>query len=254
MLLRICLILAILAGVGVIVVSQVKVKPHIQSIIDEREKNAKDRDMEKGAKVKALAELKKKGEELTQTQKKLGETETQLAAASARAAEQEKRGNELQQNWDKTKQELTGTQQKLSRWTLIGLEPEQIKSVVDSEKNLRAENAALDQEKKIIFKQWQRDKAELVRYKQGDDTGEAALPAGLKGQVVAVDPKWNFVILNIGETNGVLQNGVMMVSRQSKLVGKVRIMSVQPGRSIANIIPSWKMAEVMEGDLVLSLY
>ena len=41
MLLRIFLILAILAGIGVIAVSELKVKPQIKGIIDERESNLK---------------------------------------------------------------------------------------------------------------------------------------------------------------------------------------------------------------------
>ena len=80
---------------------------------------------------------------------------------------------------------------------------------------------------------------------------DVPLPAGLKGKILVVDPKWDFVVLDIGEAQGVLQNGVMMVSRNSKLVAKVKIMSVESNRSIANIIPNWKLGEVMEGDLVL---
>jgi ribosomal protein L24 len=74
---------------------------------------------------------------------------------------------------------------------------------------------------------------------------------GLRGKVLVVDPKWNFVVLDIGETNGVVQNGVMMISRNSKLVAKVRIMNLEAGRSIANIMPGWKLGEVMEGDQAL---
>ena len=48
-----------------------------------------------------------------------------------------------------------------------------------------------------------------------------ALPAGLKGKVVVVDPKWDFVVLNIGDDQGVLKDGEMLVSRDGKLVAKV---------------------------------
>jgi hypothetical protein len=65
-----------------------------------------------------------------------------------------------------------------------------------------------------------------------------------------VDPKYNFVVLDIGSNKGVEPRGVLVVSRNSKLVAKVRVASVQPDRSIANIIPGWKLDEVMEGDQV----
>jgi hypothetical protein len=34
-------------------------------------------------------------------------------------------------------------------------------------------------------------------------------------------------------------------------VAKVRVTKVEPNRSIANIMPDWKQAEVMEGDQVV---
>jgi hypothetical protein len=67
-----------------------------------------------------------------------------------------------------------------------------------------------------------------------------------------VDPKWDFVVLDVGEKQNVVPHGVMMVSRDGKLIAKVKIVSVQTDRSIANIMPSWRLGEVMEGDLVLS--
>jgi len=77
------------------------------------------------------------------------------------------------------------------------------------------------------------------------------MPVGLKGRVLIVDPKWSFVVLDVGEKQGAVKNGVLMISRKTKLVAKVRIMSLQPERSIANILPGWNLAEVMEGDQVL---
>ena len=76
------------------------------------------------------------------------------------------------------------------------------------------------------------------------------LPADLKGQVVVVDPKWDFVVLDIGDEQGVLQDGEMLVSRNGKLVAKVIVRTVEKDRSIANIVPGWKLGEVFEGDQV----
>jgi hypothetical protein len=67
---------------------------------------------------------------------------------------------------------------------------------------------------------------------------------------VVVDPKWDFVVLNIGSKQGALEDGEMLVSRDGKLVAKVVIRSVQPDRCIANIVSGWKLGEVIEGDVV----
>jgi hypothetical protein len=43
----------------------------------------------------------------------------------------------------------------------------------------------------------------------------------------------------------------MLVSRDGKLVAKVIISDVQKDRSIANVMPGWKLDEFREGDKVL---
>ena len=250
MLLRICLILAILAGAGVIAVSHFKVRPHIQSIIDQREENAKARDREKGGRLKAEKSLKETEAKLADTEKNLEETKGQLAAANSKATTLEGRVTDLTKTLDQTKKDLTESQQKLSRFELIGLTPEQVTALRDSVKSLRDTNGVLEEENKILLR------ANTILTNKlfalvGDQDLPPALPAGLKGKVLVVDPKWNFVVLDIGEKDGVLERGELMVSRNSRLVAKVKITNVQPNRSIANIMPGWKLGEVMEGDIVL---
>ena len=77
------------------------------------------------------------------------------------------------------------------------------------------------------------------------------LPIALKGKIIAVDPKYEFVVLNIGLDDGVLARGEMLVNRSGKLVAKVRILTAEPHRSVANVLPDWKQGEIMEGDMVL---
>jgi negative regulator of sigma E activity len=77
------------------------------------------------------------------------------------------------------------------------------------------------------------------------------LPPGLKGQIVAVDPKYSFVILNMGEDKKLLVNGIMLVARDGKLIAKVQIARVDKTQSVANILPAWRRSDVMEGDEVI---
>jgi len=44
---------------------------------------------------------------------------------------------------------------------------------------------------------------------------------------------------------------LLLVSRKGELVAKVRVMNTEEQRSIANILPGWKLKDVMEGDVVL---
>ena len=231
-----------------IAVSHFKVRPHIQSIIDQREQNAKDRDREKGGRLKAEKSLKQTEGKLAETEKTLEETKGQLTAANSKATMLESRVTDLTKTLDQTKQSLTESQQKLSRYQLIGLEPEQVMTLRDSVKSLRDLNTVLEEEKKVLLRENQRQSAK-IKYYEGDVNLPPALPPGLKGKVLVVDPKWDFVVLDIGEKDGVLERGELIVSRNTRLVAKVKITNVQPNRSIANVMPGWKLGEIMEGDI-----
>jgi len=59
---------------------------------------------------------------------------------------------------------------------------------------------------------------------------------GLTGRILAVNPSWNFVVLSLGDRNGVVNNAEMLINRGNQLIGKVRITSVEPSTSIADIV------------------
>jgi multidrug efflux pump subunit AcrA (membrane-fusion protein) len=255
MLLRLSLIVAILAGIGVIVVSQLTLRNHITEIIAAREQNAKDRDQEKDRANKAESALKKTTGELTQTKTKLASAEKELASATTRLSDEQRRVAGLTKDLETVRAERTDAQQKLSRYELTGLQPEQIKTTLEELKKTLAQNSAIEEEKRILTRENRRLDAKIKDLLgPAEEEAGAPLPPGLKGKVAVVDPKWDFVVLDIGEKQGVLQNGIMMVSRNSKLVGKVKIVTVYPERSIANVMPGiWKVGDVQEGDQVLYL-
>jgi len=58
------------------------------------------------------------------------------------------------------------------------------------------------------------------------------------------------VVLDIGETEGAVPDAELLVSREGKLVAKVILRTVEKNRSIANIVPGWKLGEPIEGDEV----
>lgn len=62
------------------------------------------------------------------------------------------------------------------------------------------------------------------------------LRPGLEGRILAVNQAWNFVVLNLGDKNGVVGNAEMLIKRGNQLVGKVRVTSVEPSTSIADIV------------------
>ncbi len=138
---------------------------------------------------------------------------------------------------------------KLEAYRLTGLDPKQIVDIKNSFNGLQANLA----EDKILITSLQKKNKKLENELAVfiDPERPIPLPAALKGKVLVVDPKWNFVVLDVGEDKEVLEQGELLVSRNGRLVAKVKVRSVQKDRSVANIMPGWKIGEILEGDLVI---
>jgi cell shape-determining protein MreC len=136
----------------------------------------------------------------------------------------------------------------LAAYTGTGLKPDQILAMNKQFKGLQAALDASQDEKKLLGQKITRLQTELDRYVSPDKP--VYLPASLIGKVLVTDPKWNFVVLNIGLDQGVKEYGELLVNRNGKLVAKVIIRSAQKDRCIANVMPGWQLGEVMEGDQV----
>ena len=76
---------------------------------------------------------------------------------------------------------------------------------------------------------------------------------GLEGKVLAVNPNWSFVVLNIGDKQGVVAGSSLIVKRGNSMVAKLRVTSVEPSTSIADIQAGTaaKGNTVQPGDVVI---
>jgi len=96
-------------------------------------------------------------------------------------------------------------------------------------------------------------KSTVASLKRGDSE-QVRLPATLTGKVLVSDPKWQFVVLDVGATSGMLERGELLVSRAGKFVGKIKVNRVEHDRAIGNILPGSGPGEVLEGDQVIPAY
>lgn len=79
--------------------------------------------------------------------------------------------------------------------------------------------------------------SQLATFKKREqDRAALKMREGLEGRVLAVNPAWNFVVLSIGDRNGVVNNAELLLKRGSQYLGKVRVTSVEPSTSIADIV------------------
>jgi len=252
MLIRISLIVALVAALAVGVLNFVMVKEKIETTEKHRAEEQAAKEKAQTQLAKTRKDLEKTTVELKETQETLAATKTERDKAVAEAAAQTKRAADLTDRLAKTTTERDEARQKLSAFEATGWTPEKIlaadKAIKQAEEALEVANL----EKKLLSRELTKTKEELA--KLVDPVHIVRLPADLKGKILVADPKWDFVVLDFGEDKNVLLDGELLVNRNGKLVAKVRIQSIQKDRCIANVMPGWKLGEVMEGDQVIPAY
>jgi len=252
MLIRISLIVAIIAGIAIGAINFVKVKQIIVDTRAQRDEFHHKLDETTATLNKTKKDLAATTAQLDQTKKDLAATKKDLATAQTSIADLKKQNDTLQSNLANTEKELTDTKIQLDMYHQAFPTPQQALSVAKDMKALQDKMDAVEDEKKVLQRQLTRVQNELDIYV--NPTAHVKLPASLVGKVLVTDPKWDFVVLNVGEDQGVLDHGELLVSRDGKLVAKIKITSVQKDRSIANIEPGSQLGEVLEGDKVIPAY
>jgi hypothetical protein len=251
MLLKISLGLAILVGLATLYVSHFQVGGKINDLNEKLASTEQSLKTTQESEAKAKADARNLRSQLENTTKLYGEATNELFAARAKAAEQQQRADNASAELTAVTAERNTAQQELSQWRLFEMTPEQIRNNLARLRNVERERDVFSLENKTLTRTVSNLKRELARY-TGNEEPEPVVPSGTKGSIIAVDPKYDFVILDIGGNQGVVPDARMLVSRDGKLIAQVKVTTVEPNRSIANIMPEWKQDEPMEGDQVVA--
>jgi len=230
------------------VVNFVFVKDKINALVTDRNTNRDGWHATQSELAQTNKVLVKTQGVLKQTQQDLADTQSERDKAVADSQAQQKRADQLSDKLAKTTQERDDAQNDLAAYKVIGLSAEQVSKLSRALKDTQDLVQVAKQEYAVLQHDRDRLQDRLLLY-EGTNT-DVVLRADLKGKIVVVDPKWDFVVLNIGDDQGVKQNGELLVSRDGKLVAKVIVRTIEKDRCIANIVPGWKLGDVIEGDEV----
>ena len=245
---RISLIVAILAALGAGTLNILQVHDKINTLMSQRQEERTQKETAQADASKTHTELKSTQGILSKTQDDLAKSKTAQRLAEDARDLAVKNATDLTDKLAKANKDLDTAQADLAAYKATGKSPSEIGRLDAQIRQDQKEIAAINDENKLLNRANARLSNELAKYK-GPQT-DIKLPADLKGKVVVVDPKWDFVVLDIGDEQGVLDEGELLVSRDGKLVAKVIVRTVEKGRCIANIMPGWKLGEVFEGDMV----
>ncbi len=248
---RICLVVAILASLAVGGLNFVKVKEKITTIQKQREDEKTAKETAQRSLAKTSQELKDTTANLNKTRQTLEATKSQLDKATSDLAVQTKAAETFKGERDKFREERNELDAQIESYRLVGLKPPEILALIKQSKETQKTIEGLMEENKTLGQKIVALNNELAIYR--DPEHIVYLPASLHGKIVAYDPKYHFVILNVGTSQGVLEQGIMLVHRDGKLVARVKVYSIDKEKAVANILPG-QLGEVMEGDQVIPAY
>jgi hypothetical protein len=113
--------------------------------------------------------------------------------------------------------------------------------------NLTATNSALTEERVALEKK-------VEASERTTHLRDSYTPKPTHGKVVASQPGWGFTVLNIGDKQGARPNTTYVVAREGNPIGRLKITSVEPTQSIADVVPGTfpRGSSVRPGDEVVA--
>jgi len=250
--LRFILLFVILASAGVIALSELKLKPLLEEVRDKEKKTEAELGKEKESAKKVAAELAETKTKRDEIQNDLDQSKKAEDEAKKLADAESKKAQAAAAEVAKAKAETEVVRKEGAEYFVLkdkGLTPTLILAEHEALPKAKEELVTLKQEQRVINVQLTKTSGELNAIL--NPKGAVALPS-LVGKVSAVDPKWDFVILDIGANHGLLRNGELSISREGRLIARVKAARVETDYAIANVMPGFKKSEIREGDSVLT--
>lgn len=182
--------------------------------------------------------------ELTETQGKVDDLNTKLATAQKQQDDLNTQLSSAQADADKAKKDLQHVTDVLGN-----MSPEDIKTAMQK---AQSDLAGAQTQEKILQDQLQASQKQIADLHDAINRRTVGtMPPGISGKVTFVNRAWNFVVLNVGLSNGVVPNGELIVYRGRNFLGKVKVTSAEDATSVADILPNAK-ADIQVGDDVLN--
>lgn len=249
---KILAILAILIGIGSFVVGHIEVQKRIDTIIEEREANLAKWQQETSAKRQVQTELANTQQTLSSTQAELAQTQSDLSNTRQQLSQKTSEASDLNQRLSRANREIADLKQEYSDFLALNKKTAEIRKALKDLVDTTKERDGLIAENKQFTLQINKLNNRITSLTK--DLTVPVLGHKVEGQVTAVDPKYQYVIIDLGDEDGLKVNTELMVNRNGELMGKLKVTRVETKYSVANIMQSW-LAEgkaMIEGDAVLN--
>src|SRR6266480_2850346 len=190
---------------------------------------------------------------------KIAEAENKAAKAEAELTQLQKEKSDLQSKVDANQGEIASLQKRIEEAEKTAKPAANPEAASSTELQAQLDDArhqldSAEKEKVFLSDKLQAAQGHSTQPQEEKKRREAGTrKPGVRGNVLAVNQAYNFVVLNLGARQGVEPNSEMLVLREGILIGKIRISSVEPATAIGDIITSSlaRGVQVQPGDIVV---
>ena len=190
---------------------------------------------------------------------KIAEAENKAAKAEAELTQLQKAKSDLQSKVDANQDEIASLQKRIEEAEKTAKPAASPAAASTPELQAQLDDArqqldSAEKEKAFLSEKLQTTQQRTTQPQEEKKRREAGTrKPGVRGNVLAVNQAYNFVVLNLGARQGVEPNSEMLVLREGILIGKIRISSVEPATAIGDIITSSlaRGVQVQPGDIVV---
>jgi len=182
-----------------------------------------------------------------------------LVEAKAKNQELSLSADKLSKDLESAKSDLESTNSKLKISSeklaayeegLKGKKPDELFQEIN---DLSEKVKVSESEQKMLASAREKTEAELKKLRE---QVEMSKPGGTKsislsGRILAVNPTWNFVILDLGKNDQVVEGLTMVIYRGEKMIGKIKTVTVDAQTSVADVMPGTPATAIEVGDQVV---
>jgi hypothetical protein len=199
-------------------------------------------------------EMKLRETKLADQIARMAETDTRVAGAEVDLVKTQTEKSDLLAKLQANETQIAELQKRIEELTRTPANPNPgAPSAAELQAQLedtRKQLESAEREKTLLSEKFQNN---VARGPEPAIKREPAFRGSIRGTVLAVNPAYNFVVLNLGNRNGVEANAEMLVLREGSVIGKIRISSVEPATAIGDIMGSSlaRGVQVQPGDTVI---
>jgi len=211
------------------------------------------------ARQTAEKNIKSREAKVAGDQAKMTENDNRIASAEAEIVKTQTEKSDLQAKLQANEAQIAELQKRIEEMSTSPANPNPGQpSVAELQAQLddaRKQLESAEHEKTFLAEKLQPGTREQTRGAEVmvQEHRAPAFRPSVRGTVLAVNQAYHFVVLNLGDRQGLEPNAEMLVLRDTTIIGKIRISSVEPSTAIGDILGNSlaRGVQVQPGDTVI---